>query len=138
MGRILALDHGNKKIGVAISDSMKIIAKPLQIIINSNYSKVLNEINNLIEELDVEMILVGLPITMKNTSSEQTKKVVKFINQLKDNLSIHIEAYDERLTSNMAIKSLIMQGIKTGHNKEEIDKTAAAIFLQNYLDDPTK
>lgn len=138
MGRILALDHGNKKIGVAISDSMKIIAKPLQIIINSNYSKVLNEINNLIEELDVEMILVGLPITMKNTSSEQTKKVVKFINQLKDNLSIHIEAYDERLTSKMAIKSLIMQGIKTGHNKEEIDKTAAAIFLQNYLDDPTK
>ena len=61
---------------------MKIIAKPLKIIINSNYSKVLNEITNLIEELDVEMILVGLPITMKNTSSEQTKKVVKFINQV--------------------------------------------------------
>ena len=84
------------------------------------------------------MILVGLPITMKNTSSNQTKEVIKFINQLKDNLSIHIETYDERLTSKMAIKSLVMQGIKTGHNKEEIDKTAAAIFLQNYLDDPTK
>ena len=138
MGRILALDYGSKKIGVALSDPMKIIAKPFQIIINSNYKRVLNEINNLIEELDVKMILVGLPITMKNTSSDQTKKVVKFINQLKDNLSIHIETYDERLTSKMATKSLVMQGIKTGHNKEEIDKTAAAIFLQNYLDDPTK
>ena len=138
MGRILALDYGNKKIGVALSDPMKIIAKPLQIIINSNYKRVLAEINNLIEELDVKMILVGLPITMKNTSSEQTEKVIEFINQLKDDLSIDIETYDERLTSKMAIKLLVMQGIKTGHNKHEIDKTSAAIFLQNYLDDPTK
>ena len=138
MGRILALDHGNKRIGVAISDPMKIIAKPLQIIINSNYDNILNELNNLIEEFDIEMILVGLPITMKNTYSEQTKKVVDFINYLKNNLSINIKAYDERLTSKMAIKSLVIQGVKTGHNKQEIDKTAAAIFLQNYLDDPTK
>ena len=138
MGRILALDHGNKRIGVAISDPMKIIAKPLQIIINSNCNRVLNEINNLIEELDVEMILVGLPLTMKNTFSEQTQKVVEFINQLKDNISIDIETYDERLTSKLATKLLVMQGIKTGHNKQEIDKVSAAIFLQNYLDDPTK
>ena len=138
MGRILALDYGSKKIGVAISDPMKIIAKPFQIIINSNYKRVLNEINNLIEELDIEIILVGLPITMKNTSSEQTEKVVEFINQLRDDLSIDIETYDERLTSKMATKLLVMQGVKTGHNKHEIDKTSAAIFLQNYLDDPTK
>ena len=138
MGRILALDHGNKRIGVAISDPMKIIAKPLQIIINSNFNRVLNEINHLIEELDVEMILVGLPLTMKNTFSEQTKKVVEFIKQLKDNISIDIETYDERMTSKLATKLLVMQGIKTGHNKQEIDKTSAAIFLQNYLDDPTK
>jgi len=138
LGRILALDHGNKKIGVAISDPMKIIAKPLRIIINSNYDNILNELNNLIEEFDIEMILVGLPITMKNTYSEQTKKVVDFINYLKNNLSINIKAYDERLTSKMAIKSLVIQGVKTGHNKQEIDKTSAAIFLQNYLDDPTK
>ena len=138
MGRILALDYGDKKIGVAISDPMKIIAKPLQIIMNLSYERVLNEINDLIKEFDIEMIVVGLPITMKNTSSKQTQKVVEFINQLKNDLSIDIEAYDERLTSKMATKSLVMQGIKTGHNKHEIDKTSAAIFLQNYLDDPTK
>ena len=138
MGRILALDYGDKKIGVAISDPMKIIAKPLQIIMNLSYKRVLNEINSLIKELDIEMILVGLPITMKNTSSEQTQKVVEFVNQLKDDLSTDIETYDERLTSSIAIQSLIFQGVKTGHNKTEIDKTAAAIFLQNYLDESKK
>ena len=138
MGRILALDHGDKKIGVAISDPMKIIAKPLQIIINSSYDRILSELNDLIREFDIKMIVVGLPITMKNTTSEQTKKVIEFIDYLKENLSINIQTYDERLTSKMAIKALVMQGIKTGHNKQEIDKTSAAIFLQNYLDDPTK
>ncbi len=138
MSRILALDHGDKKIGVAISDPMKIIAKPLKIIINSNNNKVLDELKKLIVELNIEMILVGMPVTMKNNSSNQTVKVIEFIDYLKNHLSIQIKSYDERLTSKMATKSLIMQGIKTGHNKHEIDKTSAAIFLQNYLDDPTK
>ena len=138
MGRILALDYGNKKIGVAISDPMKIIAKPLRVIINTKMEKIIDELNSLIEEFDIEIILVGMPITMKNTYSEQTDKVVQFIDYLQNNLKIKIDTYDERLTSKMAEKSLILQGIKTGHNKHEIDKTAAAIFLQNYLDDPTK
>ena len=138
MSRILALDHGDKKIGVAISDPMKIIAKPLKIIINLNNNKVLDELKKLIVELNIEMILVGMPVTMKNNSSNQTVKVIEFIDYLKNHLSIQIKSYDERLTSKMATKSLIMQGIKTGHNKHEIDKTSAAIFLQNYLDDPTK
>jgi putative Holliday junction resolvase len=138
LGRILALDYGNKKIGVAISDPMKIIAKPLRVIINTKMEKIIDELNSLIEEFDIEIILVGMPITMKNTYSEQTDKVVQFINYLQNNLKIKIDTYDERLTSKMAEKSLILQGIRTGHNKHEIDKAAAAIFLQNYLDDPTK
>ncbi len=138
MGRILALDYGSKKIGVAISDPMKIIAKPLQIIINTKIENIIDELNVLIEKFNVEMILVGMPITMKNTYSDQTNKVVQFIKHLKNKLNIDINSYDERLTSKMAEKSLILQGIKTGHNKHEIDKAAAAIFLQNYLDDPTK
>ena len=61
-----------------------------------------------------------------------------FIEFLKENLSIYVDSYDERLSSKIAIQSLVKQGIKTGHNKREIDKTAAAIFLQNYLDDKSK
>ena len=57
---------------------------------------------------------------------------------MKNNISVSVNSYDERLSSKIAIQSLIEQGIKTGHNKKEIDKTAAAIFLQNYLDDKNK
>ena len=138
MSRVLALDYGDSKIGVAISDPMRIIAKPIKVIKNSNFNNVLKEINNIIIEFKIKEILIGLPITLKNKKSLQTEKVIKFIDLLKENIELPIHSYDERLTSKMAIKSLILQGVKTGHNKKDIDKTAAAIFLQNYLDDPTK
>lgn len=138
MGRVLALDYGDSKIGVAISDPMRIIAKPIKVIKNSNFNSVLKEINNIIIEFKIKEILIGFPITLKNKKSLQTEKVIKFIDLLKENIELPIHSYDERLTSKMAIKSLILQGVKTGHNKKDIDKTAAAIFLQNYLDDPTK
>ena len=65
MKRILALDYGQKKIGVAISDPLKIIAKPLMVIINSSYKNVLDEINKLVDEFQVETIVIGMPITLK-------------------------------------------------------------------------
>ena len=138
MKRILALDYGDKKIGVAISDPMKIIAKPLMVINNFSYKHILFEIQNLITEQNIEKIVVGLPLTLKNKKSIQTKKVLKFIEELNKDINLPIIAYDERLTSKIATQSLINQGVKTGHNKKDIDKTAAAIFLQDYLDDPTK
>ena len=138
MNRILALDYGAKKIGVAISDPLRIIAKPITVINNSGFKNILEELNSLIVEFEVSEILIGLPITLKNKKSIQTNKVLEFIDMLQDNINLPIHSYDERLTSQMAIRSLIMQGVKTGHNKKEIDKTAAAIFLQNYLDDPKK
>ena len=76
-----------------------------------------------------------MPVTLKNQVSKQTQEVYDFIDYLSPNISIPIITYDERLTSLIATQSLILQGVKTGHNKKEIDKTAAAIFLQNYLDE---
>ena len=78
---------------------------------------------------------MGYPLTLQNDLSIQTEKVLKFVTELKKNVSIDVFLYDERLSSNIAKISLISQGIKTGHNKDEIDKTAAAVFLQNYLDE---
>ena len=138
MNRILALDYGDKKIGVALSDPMHIIAKPFKTLDNTTNENILLELNQIISEYDVEKIVVGLPITLKNKYSIQTEKVDVFIELLKNNISIPIDSYDERLSSKIAIQSLIKQGVKTGHNKKEIDKTAAAIFLQNYLDDKNK
>ena len=138
MKRVLALDYGDKKIGVALSDPMEIIAKPLLVIDNKNYNHVLNEVQSLIDDYSIKKIVIGLPLTLKNKKSIQTEKVLEFVDKIKVDIIVPIITYDERLTSKIAVQSLIKQGIKTGHNKKDIDKTAAAIFLQNYLDDPTQ
>ncbi len=134
LNRILAIDYGDKKVGLALSDPMKIIAKPYKTIINNSKESLLSDIIQIIQLKDVNEIVVGLPKTLKNTYSEQTYKVKDFIDYLTSSLDINIVIVDERLSSIEAKRSLINQGIKTGHNKKDVDMTAAALFLQNYLD----
>ena len=134
MNRVLSIDYGDKRVGLALSDSLKIIAKPFKTIVFKNQEDLIMQINEIINSNNVEKIVVGLPLTLKGTYSEQTKKVLSFIDILKSKVAITIDTYDERLSSIEAKKSLISQGVKTGHSKEEVDKTAAAIFLQSYLD----
>jgi len=133
--RILAIDYGDSKVGLAISDLMKIIAKPFKTIKNISQDSVINNIKEIINDKSIEKIIIGLPITLNNTFSDQTKKVQDFAEKLETKIEIPLIQYDERLSSIEAKKSLINQGIKTGHNKEFIDMTAAAIFLQSYLDE---
>ena len=138
MKRILGLDHGERRIGLALSDPLQIIAKPFKTIDLKLTKNIFDSLNSIIKEHDVEEIIVGYPITLKNEFSIQTKKVLKFAELLKKNVQVEVKLYDERLTSQIAQKSLVMQGVKTGHNKEDVDKTAAAVFLQNYLDENKK
>ena len=138
MKRILGLDHGDRRIGLALSDPLQIIAKPFETIDLKFTKNIFDLLDSIIKEHDVEKIIVGYPITLKNEFSIQTEKVLKFVKLLKENVQIEVKLYDERLTSQIAQKSLIMQGVKTGHNKEDVDKTAAAVFLQNYLDENKK
>jgi len=133
--RILGLDHGDRRIGLALSDPMQIIAKPFKTIDLKNIENLFVVLNDIIIEYNVEVIIVGYPVSLKNESSIQTKKVLDFVDSLKENVIIEVKLYDERLTSKIAKEALIMQGVKTGHNKQDIDKTAAAVFLQNYLDE---
>ena len=133
MDRILGIDYGSSKIGLALSDPLKIIAKPFETIDNISDEKSLKIICSMIDEYLISEIVIGLPITLKNSFSKQTSIVEKFIELLKEKLSIKITVVDERLSSIEAKKSLIQQGFKTAHNKKEIDKTAAALFLQSYL-----
>ena len=134
LNRILAIDYGDKKVGLALSDPMKIIAKPYKTIINNSKESLLSDIIQIIQLKDVNEIVVGLPKTLKNTYSEQTYKVKDFIDYITSILDINVVIVDERLSSIEAKRSLINQGIKTGHNKKDVDMTAAALFLQNYLD----
>ena len=133
MKRILCLDYGEKRIGLALSDPLKIIAYPYKTIINFGLNNLKYEIKKIIANEAIESIVIGLPIGLNGKDTIQTKKVREFRLQILDlNIPIHFE--DERLSSLAAAKSMKMEKIKTGFNKGMIDKRAAAIILQQFLD----
>ena len=134
MGRFLAIDFGEKRVGLALSDPTKIIAKPFKSITYTDHDDLLNQISLIIEEKNVEKIILGFPKGLKGENTAQTNKVMSFFKLIKNKSIIPIVLQDERFSSVSAKKSLILQNIKTGHNKGLIDETAAAIFLQLYLD----
>ena len=134
MGRFLAIDFGERRVGLALSDPTKIIAKPFKSISYTSQDDLINKISLIIEEQNVEKIILGLPKGLKGQKTDQTNQVLEFYSLIKNKIDTPIFMEDERLSSVSAKKSLILQNIKTGHNKALIDETAAAIFLQLYLD----
>ncbi len=132
--RVLGLDHGEKRIGLALSDFMRIIAQPLFTIVRRDEQDLWLQLEAVIAENEVATVVVGYPVSMSGKPSTQTQVVDQFIEQFKDRFAVDLETYDERLSSWAAKQSMQLQGIKTGHNKATIDMTAAAIFLQDYLD----
>ena len=134
LSRILGLDYGERRIGIALSDPLGIIAKPFTVIDRKITTDYISQLSDIILKNQVIAVVVGLPLTLMGKKSKQTEIVLSFINQLKEILSMPVIAIDERLSSVAAKKSLQKQAIKTGHNKGRIDETAAAIFLQEHLD----
>ena len=132
--RILALDHGTKRIGVALSDETKTIAQPLEYILTEPADKFLERLKAILAEKEVGLILIGLPRNMDGTYGPATEKVKAFISVLKETITIPIKTWDERLTSTMANRVLIQGGVRRDQRKEKVDKMAAAILLQSYLD----
>ena len=132
--RILALDHGTKRIGVAVSDDLKMIAQPLEFIAAEPFVKFLERLKEIIREKEVEMILIGMPRNMDGSYGPAALKVQEFAAVLKDALTIPIKTWDERLTSAQANRFLIQGEVRREKRKEKVDKTAAAILLQSYLD----
>ncbi len=133
MGRILGIDYGTQRIGLALSDPLHIIASPFQTLVYRGLEECIHSIQGIITDKEVELIVLGLPLGMKNQETEMTKQVRVFAQAL-EVLKLPIQFLDERLSSISAEKSLIQQQVKTGHNKALIDQRAAAIVLQQYLD----
>ena len=134
MPRILGIDYGAKRVGLAVSDPLNIIAQPLMTLIREESGGWWHQLEAIVVEQEIVTIVVGYPVTMKGTHSRQTAEVDRFILDLGERMTIPIDRYDERLTSVAAQKSLILQGIKASRNKEAVDATAAALILQDYLD----
>ena len=132
--RILALDHGTKRIGIAVSDELKVIAQPLEFVRASPLDSFLTRLRQLIVEKEVELILVGLPRNMDGSFGPAAQKVEEFVNWLKQSVTVPIKTWDERLTSVQANRLLIQADVRRQARKEKVDKMAAAILLQSYLD----
>ncbi|MGN6552769.1 MAG: Holliday junction resolvase RuvX [Verrucomicrobiota bacterium] len=132
--RILALDHGTKRIGVALSDELKMIATPLEFIPAEPIADVFVRLKEIIREKEVELILLGMPRNMDGSYGPAALKVQEFIAVLRDKIAIPIQTWDERLTSAQAQRFLIEGKVRREQRKEKVDKTAAAILLQSYLD----
>jgi putative Holliday junction resolvase len=131
--RILALDHGTVRIGVAISDEMKMIAQPAQYIDAVPSNKIVDYIRS---EWDgkLELILVGMPRNMDGSYGPAAEKVKAFVEMLKENLSTPIRTWDERLTSAQANRVMIEADVRRDKRKQKVDSMSAAILLQSYLD----
>jgi putative Holliday junction resolvase len=132
--RILALDHGTKRIGVAVSDELKIIATPLEYIPAEPFANFLARLKELVQEKEAELILLGMPRNMDGSYGPAALKVEEFASALKNAVAVPVKLWDERLTSVQANKFLIAGGVRREKRKEKVDKTAAAILLQSYLD----
>ena len=132
--RVLALDHGTKRIGVAVSDELKVIATPLEFIPAEPFAGFLARLKELVQEKEVELILVGMPRNMDGSYGPAALKVQEFVTVLKETISQPIKMWDERLTSAQANRFLIEGNVRRADRKEKVDKMAAAILLQSYLD----
>lgn len=132
--RILALDHGTKRIGVAVSDETKTIAQPLEYITAEPFANFLARLKKILAEKEIDLILLGLPRNMDGSYGPAAQKVETFAAVLKTAITVPIKMWDERLTSSQANKILIQGKVRRDKRKEKVDKMAAAILLQSYLD----
>jgi putative Holliday junction resolvase len=137
MGRILSIDYGTKRIGLAVTDPLQIFASPLDTVSPSEFDKF---IEGYLKSEEVDEFVIGYPVQMNNQPSEAVNYINPFIKKLKKKYpDKHIHLADERFTSQMAFRSMIDGGVKKKDrlDKSIVDKISAAIILQSFLDKRT-
>jgi putative Holliday junction resolvase len=132
--RILALDVGDKRIGVAVSDLLGILASPLIAIERTSDSKAIDAILEIADEQEAGEIVVGLPISLSGGYSDQTKSVAAFVRKLEARSPVPVNTADERYSTVEAERLLSQSKPQRARSRGEIDAAAAAVILQSYLD----
>lgn len=134
MNRVLGLDIGNKTIGVAVSDPLGILAQGVTTIMRSSKVEDVKALKRIIDEYKVEKLIVGLPKNMNNSMGFQATRTLNYAEYLKEALAMEIEFVDERLTTASATRALMEGGVRRENRKKHVDKLAAELILQTYLD----
>ena len=129
--RILGIDFGRRTIGIAISDENGLLARGLKAIPKNTWER---ELPGLIREYQVKVLVVGLPKTMANAESAETKMSIRFIEKLRQMTDCRVVKWDERLTSRLAERYLLSADLSRAKRKKVIDRLSAQIILQDYLD----
>ncbi len=132
-GRILAIDPGGRRVGLALSDPLRIIASPYDTLLIKNNEDAIKQIRGVIEQEQVTEVVVGIPLRPGAEKSEQAKRVEAFIEQLKTAVELPVMTMDESYSSVEAEESLHRMGKKVGDDKGAVDRIAAAIILKQYL-----
>ena len=134
MARILCLDYGRQRIGIAVSDSLGLTAQPVETLTGLNREELLKRVCALVEQMEVRKIILGLPLTLKGEKGNMAMEVEKFADKLYQKTGIPVILWDERFTSVQAQRIIHQKGGKPSRKKEDIDLISAVLLLQNYLD----
>lgn len=133
MGRVVALDPGTVRIGVAVSDPLGITAQP-----HSSLDAAAGDLDEvvagLVEELDAEVVVVGLPVSLDGSEGEAARQARRFAARIAEAVDVPVVLHDERFSSVTAERAMIESGTRRERRRAERDRVAAAIFLQAYLD----
>ena len=134
MGRILALDMGTKRIGIAVSDELELTAQGVDVLTRAGRSKDFARMREIIENYSPYLLIVGMPLNMDGTSGESARQALAFADSLKDKFGIPVETWDERLTTVSSERILLEADISRQKRKKVIDKVAAILILQSFMD----
>ncbi len=129
--RVMAIDYGKSRVGIALSDPLGVISQPLTTIKVKSQKALFRQILEIIQQSDVGLIIIGNPLSHKGEATKMSEQISRFIKQLKKMTDIEIKLWDERFTSQYAMN--IMKEIKIKKQKDLVDQVAASIMLDEYL-----
>ncbi len=132
--RALGVDVGERRIGLAISDPSGLIASPVEVIVREENTDAVAEILSRARAHDAEIIVVGMPIDLRGEMGVAARKMSEFVAALRERSEIPVETCDERLTSAAAARSMQEAGLTERDRRGQVDKVAAALMLQTWLD----
>lgn len=132
--RIMSLDVGSRTIGIACSDALLMTAQGIETIRRTSLEKDFNRLQELIAEYEVHELVVGMPKNMNGTKGERAEKTEEFVEKMKEVIHLPVSYWDERLSTVMAERQLIAADVSRKKRKSVIDKMAAVVILQGYLD----
>ena len=136
--RIVALDYGEKRIGIALSDPLQIIAKPFAVWDNTGFDQILARLEEMVKEYQIGEIIIGIPLSVDGEITAKTSETIRFMHALKKAIDIPVTGWDERYSTAEAHEQLKNMGLSWVEARQKVDAMAAGVILKSYLEHPSE